>query len=130
MLPWLILQLLIPRFIDSAKRESIDEVLELCTLKTRAKIKKIVVTGCLAERYKEEIHKDILEVDVVIGIGANGEIAEKLNEMMGGQVVESFLINTKCHFAASVSLPHPAILLTLKLLRAATTAVPTALYHL
>lgn len=46
-------------FIDSAKQESIDEILELTTLKKEGRIKKIVVTGCLAERYREEIHKEL-----------------------------------------------------------------------
>ena len=45
-------------FIDSAKQESIDEILELATLRKEGRIKKIVVTGCLAERYREEIHKE------------------------------------------------------------------------
>ena len=102
-------------FIDSAKRESIDEVLELCTLKNEGKIKKIVVTGCLAERYKEEIHKDIPEVDAVIGIGANGEIAEKLNEMMGGQVVESFPDKYKMPLCGERELSTPSYFAYLKI---------------
>ena len=62
-------------FIDSAKQESIDEILELATLKKEGRIKKIVVTGCLAERYREEIHKELPEVDGVFGIAR--EIAAK-----------------------------------------------------
>ena len=62
-------------FIDSAKQESIDEILELATLKKEGRIKKIVVTGCLAERYREEIHKELPEVDGVFGISANADIA-------------------------------------------------------
>ena len=77
-------------FIDSAKQESIDEILELCTLKNEGKIKKIVVTGCLAERYQTEVMKDIPEVDAVLGIGANADIAAKLNEMMSGETIECF----------------------------------------
>lgn len=77
-------------FIDSAKRESIEEIMELVTLKNEGRIKKIVVTGCLAERYKEEIRQGIPEADAVIGIGDNGNIAAKLNEMMTGETVESF----------------------------------------
>ncbi len=69
-------------FIESAKKESIEEILELCTLKKEGRIKKIVVTGCLAERYQEEIMKSIPEADAVIGIGANGEIAKLLHQMM------------------------------------------------
>lgn len=78
-------------FIESAKRESIEEILELATLKKEGKIKKLVVTGCLGERYQQEMHKDLPEVDAVIGIGANGEIAELLTKMMEkDQYVESF----------------------------------------
>lgn len=77
-------------FIDSAKRESIEEILELVTLKKEGKISKIVVTGCLAERYRTEIMADIPEVDAVLGIGANGEIVKELQEMMGGAKVESY----------------------------------------
>lgn len=77
-------------FIASAKQESIDEILELCTLKREGQIKKIVVTGCLAERYQEEIMKEIPEADAVIGIGANGNIAELLKTMMKDVPIESF----------------------------------------
>ncbi|MBE6732275.1 MAG: 30S ribosomal protein S12 methylthiotransferase RimO [Ruminococcaceae bacterium] len=69
-------------FIDSAKQESIEEILELVTLKNEGRIKKVVVTGCLSERYKEEIMKDIPEVDGVFGIGANACLGDKLYEMM------------------------------------------------
>ena len=77
-------------FIDSAKQESIGEILELVTLKNEGQIKKIVVTGCLAERYQYEIRADIPEVDAVIGIGANGNIGELLKKMMEEGSVESF----------------------------------------
>lgn len=78
-------------FIESAKRESIEEILELATLKKEGKIKKLVVTGCLGERYQQEMHEELPEVDAVIGIGANGEIAELLTKMMEeDQYVESF----------------------------------------
>lgn len=77
-------------FIESAKRESIEEILELAQLKKEGKIKKLVVTGCLSERYQEELHKELPEVDAVLGIGANGEIATYLKEMMKGEFVEAF----------------------------------------
>lgn len=77
-------------FIDSAKREAVDEILELVALKKEGKIQKIVVTGCLAERYQEEIHKEIPEVDAVVGIGANAEIAGILHEMMDTGYTETF----------------------------------------
>ena len=78
-------------FIESAKKESIEEILELAQLKKEGKIQKLVVTGCLGERYQQEIHKELPELDAVIGIGANGEIAELLTKMMEEDAyVESF----------------------------------------
>ena len=53
-------------FIESAKQESIEEILELSELKKEGKIKAIIVTGCLAERYKEEVMKEIPEADAVV----------------------------------------------------------------
>lgn len=62
-------------FIDSAKQEAIDTVLEMVGLKQDGLVRAVIVTGCLAERYREEILKEIPEVDAVVGIGANGDIA-------------------------------------------------------
>lgn len=69
-------------FIDSAKKESIDAILELARLKEEGAIQKIVVTGCLAERYREEIHRELPEVDGVFGIGANADICGCFREML------------------------------------------------
>ncbi|MBQ2971606.1 MAG: 30S ribosomal protein S12 methylthiotransferase RimO [Ruminococcus sp.] len=77
-------------FIESAKQESINEILELSKLKEEGKIKKIVVTGCLAQRYAEEIRELIPEVDVVLGLGANGDICSALEKAMEDEIVESF----------------------------------------
>lgn len=78
-------------FIESAKRESIEEILELARIKQEGRIKKIVVTGCMAERYKEEIHKELPEVDAVVGIGGNANIASILRDMVNtGEYTESF----------------------------------------
>ena len=77
-------------FIESAKQESIDEILELATLKKEGRIKKLVVTGCLAERYQEMIHQEIPEVDGVFGIGANGNIAELITKVVNDGFTESF----------------------------------------
>ena len=63
-------------FIEAAKQESIEEILELARLKEEGKIRALVVTGCMAERYREEIRRELPEADAVVGIGANGEIAE------------------------------------------------------
>ena len=70
-------------FIDSAKQESIDEIIELGELKREGKIKAIVVTGCLAERYQDEITQQLYEIDAAVGIGANAQIAEIVEKALG-----------------------------------------------
>ena len=77
-------------FIESAKQESIEEILELGKLKQEGKIKAILVTGCLAERYKDQIMDQLYEVDGVIGIGANGDIAQVVEEALNGKKPQSF----------------------------------------
>ena len=63
-------------FIDSAKKESIDTILEMAELKTRGNCKKLVVAGCLAERYRSEIQKEIPEIDFIFGPDELGRIFE------------------------------------------------------
>lgn len=77
-------------FIEPAKQESIEEILELAKLKAEGKIKCLIVTGCLAERYREEVMKQLPEVDACVGIGANDEIADIIREALLGKKVESF----------------------------------------
>ncbi len=77
-------------FIESAKQESIDEILELAQLKKEGKIKAIIVTGCLAERYNSQVMQELSEVDAVIGIGKNADIAEVVRRALDGEKVESF----------------------------------------
>jgi len=69
-------------FIDSAKKESIDTILEMAQLKTQGNCKKLVVAGCLAERYRTEIQKEIPEIDFVFGPDELGRIIEavRLND--------------------------------------------------
>jgi len=71
-------------FIDSAKQESIDEIIELGNLKREGKIKAIIVTGCLAERYQDEITKQLYEIDAAVGIGANEQIDDVVEQVLGG----------------------------------------------
>ena len=77
-------------FIDSAKQESIDEIIELGKLKREGTIKAIIVTGCLAERYQDDITKQLYEVDAAIGNGANEKIADvvldALLPLSGGRI--------------------------------------------
>ncbi len=77
-------------FIESAKQESIDEIIELGKLKREGKIKAIIVTGCLAERYQNEITRQLYEVDAAVGIGANSKIADITLDALGGKKTELF----------------------------------------
>lgn len=77
-------------FIESAKQESIDEIIELGKLKQEGTIKAIIVTGCLAERYQSELTKQLYEVDAAIGIGANSMIADVVLKALEGNKVELF----------------------------------------
>jgi ribosomal protein S12 methylthiotransferase len=63
-------------FIDSAKKESIDTILEMAGLKTQGNCKKLVVAGCLAERYRSEILKEIPEIDFIFGPDELGRVLE------------------------------------------------------
>ncbi len=63
-------------FIDSAKKESIDTILEMAELKGQGKCKKLVVAGCLAERYRSEIRKEMPEIDFIFGPDELGRILE------------------------------------------------------
>ncbi len=69
-------------FIDAAKQEAIENILEMAQLKEEGIVKKIIVTGCLAQRYKDEIFAEIPEVDAIVGIGANGKIAELVKNVI------------------------------------------------
>ncbi len=77
-------------FIEIAKQEAIDTILEFAELKKEGRIKKIVITGCLAERYKEEILKELPEVDAVTGIGCNGDICGVLDHVLAGEQFTRF----------------------------------------
>ncbi len=77
-------------FIEDAKRESIDNILEFAQLKKEKQIKRIIVTGCLAERYREELVKELPECDCVLGLGANGDIVEAVERAMRGDTLYSF----------------------------------------
>src|ERR1700735_4550779 len=56
-------------FIDSAKQESVDTILEMAQHKTHGRAQKLIVAGCLVERYRDEIRRNIPEVDAVVGTG-------------------------------------------------------------
>ncbi len=77
-------------FIQSAKEEAIENILEMAALKKEGTIKGIVVTGCLAERYRDEIVKEMDEVDVVLGIGSNDKICEAVEKAAAGSRMTAY----------------------------------------
>ena len=77
-------------FIADAKQESIENILEFAQLKKEKQIKKIIVTGCLAQRYQQELADEIPECDGVIGLGANDDIVEVVDRVMAGETVREF----------------------------------------
>lgn len=102
-------------FIDAAKKESIEEILELARLKAEGKIRAIVVTGCMAERYREEILKELPEVDAVAGIGADSDIAAVIEKALGGVKVESFPEKTLLPLSGERRLSTPGYFAYLKI---------------
>ncbi|MDY5949027.1 MAG: 30S ribosomal protein S12 methylthiotransferase RimO [Oscillospiraceae bacterium] len=72
-------------FIDAAKQEAIENILDMAQLKADGTVGKIIVTGCLAQRYKKEIFDEMPEVDAVVGIGANANIADIVKRVINGE---------------------------------------------
>ncbi len=72
-------------FIDSAKQESIAEIIEIGELKKTAKLKVLVVSGCMAQRYKQEILEEMPEVDAIVGTTAIDKIAQVVDDALKGR---------------------------------------------
>lgn len=77
-------------FIQSAKEEAIENILTACDVKQINPAVKVIVTGCLAERYREEIRREIPEADAVVGIGSNADIVDIVRRTANGETVESY----------------------------------------
>ena len=77
-------------FIDSAKTEAIEHILNMAQLKEQGLIGKILVTGCLSQRYQQEIMQEIPEVDGILGTGSYDRIVEALAELLEDRTVERF----------------------------------------
>jgi ribosomal protein S12 methylthiotransferase len=98
-------------FIESAKTEAIENILEACSYKQANPNLKVVVTGCLAERYRDQIREEIPEVDAVVGCASNPVIDSIVARVTGGEEVESYgakkdfplggkrVIGTPAHYA-------------------------------
>ena len=77
-------------FIDAAKSEAIDTVLEMAELKKAGKLGKIIVTGCLAERYQDAVMQELPEIDAVLGVGSFGDIVEAVTKALNNESVLRF----------------------------------------
>ena len=98
-------------FIEEAKREAIETILSVAELKKEGSVGALLVTGCLAQRYKNEVIDEIPEIDGIIGIGKNGDIAEICRKVLDKKEVREFpgklclpiegdrILSTPRHFA-------------------------------
>ena len=77
-------------FIQSAKEEAIEEIMEAISRKNDGINKKIIVTGCLAQRYQQQMDEEFPEIDGVLGIGRNDAIVETIERVMKGERVMDF----------------------------------------
>ncbi len=77
-------------FIESAKRESIENILDVAWLKENRSLRGIVVTGCMAERYRESIFEELPEVDALIGVGSLAHIVDAVRSVENGERYTSF----------------------------------------
>ena len=80
-------------FLASACEEAIDNILEMAELKKNGQVKKIIVTGCMAQRYKEDVLNELPEVDGILGTGSYGDIAAVIDEVMTGGLRPCYLGN-------------------------------------
>ena len=86
-------------FIENAKIEAIETILEIGSMKVEGKVGRLVVAGCLAERYKDEVQKEMPEIDAVVGTGAFDSIVTAVNNVLSGEGETSFY----CSIDAPVS---------------------------
>ena len=77
-------------FIESAKKEAIDNILDIAWLKENRSLRGLIVTGCLAERYRNDILDEFPEVDAVLGVGSIHNIVEAVGKVLGGEKYTSF----------------------------------------
>ena len=112
-------------FLASACEEAIDNILEMAELKKEGKLKKIIVTGCMAQRYKDDVLHELPEVDAVLGTGSYGD---EVMAPAGCAPATWATFRTACR-AARAFCPRRHGMRTCASPRAATTAVPTASFR-
>lgn len=79
-------------FIESAKAEAIENILDAAEHKKNGKLQALIVTGCLAERYRDQISSELPEVDLVVGIGKNEEIVELVGAALEGKAENAYAL--------------------------------------
>ncbi|MBE6565187.1 MAG: 30S ribosomal protein S12 methylthiotransferase RimO [Ruminococcaceae bacterium] len=94
-------------FTEEAKKESIDNILDIAWLKEHGKLKKIIVTGCMAQRYPEEIRKEMPEVDGIVGVGSIKEIEKAVEAAEKGEFFTSLLPNDELELGGDRVLTTP-----------------------
>ena len=77
-------------FIESAKQEAIDNIIDAADLKNYGKCKHIIATGCLVERYRDEVMREMPEVEAMVGVGSLQDIADACDAVMRGETYTSF----------------------------------------
>ena len=100
-------------FIESAKSEAIDNILDAAELKTYGKCRHIIATGCLVERYREEVLREIPELDAIVGVGSLDKIAEACEAVLRGDKYTSFEDKNTSPLGGGrvlTTLPHTAYL--------------------
>lgn len=114
-------------FIEAAKKESIETILNAVKLKERGQVKKIIVAGCLSERYKEELEKEIPEVDVYFGTEKYQDIIQNLGgklkyELLGERILTA--PNYTAYLKISEGCDHPCSFCAIPLMRGLHKSVP------
>lgn len=107
-------------FIDAAKEESVNTILDAVALKNEGKIKKVIVAGCLSERYKDDLLKEIPEVDALFGTEKYEEIIKELGGYLKKELLGERLITTPSHTAylkISEGCDHPCSFCAIPLIR-------------
>ena len=102
-------------FIESAKQEAIDNILDVAWLKEHRKLKGIVVTGCLAERYQMEIFKEIPEVDAVLGVGSIHRIVKAVDAVAKGLQYSAFDDKNTCELGGDRIVTTPEYMAYIKI---------------
>lgn len=102
-------------FLESAAEEAIEAILEAASYKEAGVLKALIVTGCLAERYKDDISDEIPEVDVVVGIGSNKDIVQIINDTLNGKKQNHFGNKLDLALSGNRVLTTPSYLAYLKI---------------